>query len=91
VRREDVPEEVVAAEREVLRGQAEATGKPPQVIEKIVDGRLEKFYGETVLMEQPFIRDPDMTVGELITSKIAVIKENIKIRRFVRYVRGEAI
>jgi len=91
VNRDDIPEEVIAEEREVLKSQAESTGKPPKVIEKIVEGRLEKFFSETVLKEQPFIKDPDMTVGQLITSKIAVLKENIQIRRFVRFVRGESI
>ena len=91
VAREDVPEETIAEEREVLKSQAEATGKPPKVIDKIVEGRLEKFFSETVLKEQPFIKDPDTTVGQLITSKISVLKENIQIRRFARFVRGQSI
>jgi elongation factor Ts len=89
--RDEVPEDVLAKERDVLTSQAEQSGKPPQVIEKIVAGRLGKFFSETVLLEQPFIKDPDMTVEQLITSKIALLKENIQIRRFVRYVRGEPL
>ena len=78
-------------EREILKGQAEQSGKPAQVIEKIVEGRLNKYFSERVLLEQPFIKDPDITVQEFITSKIAVLKENIQVRRFVRYERGEQI
>jgi elongation factor Ts len=89
--REEVPEEELAKERDVLTAQAEQSGKPPQVIQKIVEGRLGKFFSETVLLEQPFIKDPDMTVGQYITSKIAVLKENIQVRRFVRYVQGESL
>lgn len=91
VSREEVPEDVLTAEKAVLRSQAEQSGKPPQVIDKIVEGRLGKFFSETVLLEQPFIKDPEMTVHQYITSKIAVLKENIQVRRFVRYVRGELI
>jgi elongation factor Ts len=91
VKREDVPEEMLAKEREILKGQAEQSGKPAQVIEKIVEGRLNKYFSERVLLEQPFIKDPDITVQEFITSKIAVLKENIQVRRFMRYERGEQI
>ena len=82
---------ILAKERDVLTAQAEQSGKPPQVIQKIVEGRLGKFFSETVLLEQPFIKDPDMTVEQYITSKVAVLKENIQVRRFVRYVQGEPI
>jgi len=91
VRREEVPAEVVAHEREVLRAQAMNEGKPAHIAEKMVEGRLEKFYKENCLMEQPFIRDPDTTVTQLITAKIAKIGENISVRRFVRYQLGEGI
>jgi elongation factor Ts len=91
VRREDVPEEVLAQEKEILKSQAEQSGKPANVIDKIVEGRLNKFFAERVLLEQPFIKDADMTVQELITSKIAVLKENIQVRRFTRYERGESM
>lgn len=91
VRREDVPEDVLANEKDILKGQAEQSGKPANVVDKIVEGRLNKFFSEKVLMEQPCIKDSDMTVQELITSKIAVLKENIQVRRFTRYERGEAV
>jgi elongation factor Ts len=91
VRREDVPEDVLAGEREILKSQAEQSGKPASVMDKIVEGRLNKYFSERVLMEQPFIKDSDMTVQEYITSKIAVLKENIQVRRFTRYERGETV
>ena len=91
VRREEVPEETLDKEREILKSQAEQSGKPAQVIEKIVEGRLNKYFSERVLLEQPFIKDPDVTVQEYITSKISVLKENIQVRRFMRYERGEPI
>lgn len=91
VRREDVPAEVLEKERDILKSQAEHSGKPANVIEKIVEGRLAKFFSERVLLEQPFIRDPELTVFEHITAKIAVLKENIQIRRFTRYERGESV
>lgn len=91
VRREDVPEEVLAKEREILKSQAEGSGKPAQVIEKIVEGKLGKFYSETVLLEQPFIKNPDISVQQHVTSLISVLKENIQVRRFARFERGEPI
>ncbi len=91
VKREDVPEEILDKEREILKSQAEQSGKPAQVIEKIVEGRLNKYFSERVLLEQPFVKDPDVTVQEHITSKIAVLKENIQVRRFMRYERGEQL
>ena len=91
VRREDVPKDALDKEREILTSQAEASGKPASVIEKIVEGRLSKFYSENVLLEQAFIKNPDQTVEELLKSRIAVLKENIQIRRFVRFERGEAL
>ena len=91
VRREDVPADALAKEREILESQAEASGKPANVIEKIVEGRLSKFYSENVLLEQAFIKNPDQTVEEFLKSRIAVLKENIQVRRFVRFERGEAL
>ena len=91
VRREDVPKDALDKERDILRSQAEGTGKPPNVIEKIVEGKLSKFYSENVLLEQPYIKNPDQTVEEYMKSKIAVLKENIQVRRFVRFERGESI
>ena len=90
VRREDVPKDALDKERDILRSQAEGTGKPPNVIEKIVEGKLSKFYSENVLLEQPYIKNPDQTVEEYMKSKIAVLKENIQVRRFVRFERGES-
>ena len=91
VRREDVPQEVIEKEREILRAQALNEGKPANVVEKMVEGRLEKFFKEVCLLEQPFIKNPDITVKELLTEKIAKIGENINIRRFVRFELGEGL
>ncbi len=91
VRREEVPEEVVAKEREILKSQAEASGKPPEVVDKIVEGKLGKFYSEAVFLEQPFIKNPETTVQQHIASVIAVLKENIQVRRFERFERGEPV
>ncbi len=91
VRREEVPAEAVEHEKEVLKAQAMNEGKPANIAEKMVTGRLEKFYKDACLMEQPFIKDPDKTVTQLINEKIAKIGENISIRRFVRYQLGEGL
>ncbi len=95
VRREDVPDDVLNKEREILREQLKNdpknAGKPEEVLSKIIEGRLNKFYEENVLLDQPFVKDPSKTVGELIIEKIASIKENISIRRFTRYKMGEGI
>jgi elongation factor Ts len=91
VRREEVPAEAIAHEREVLRAQAMNEGKPAHIAEKMVEGRLEKYYKENCLMEQAFIKDPDTTVTQLINAKIAKIGENISVRRFVRFQLGEGI
>lgn len=89
IRREDVPEEEVEKEAAILRNQALAEGKPEKVIEKIVSGRLEKFYQEVCLLEQPYIRDAEKTVKDLINEYIAKLGENIVVRRFVRFRLGE--
>jgi elongation factor Ts len=91
VRREEVPVEVVEKEKEILRAQALNEGKPEKIVEKMVEGRLEKFYKEVCLLEQPYIKDPDKTVKDLLTEKIAVIGENINIRRFARFEKGEGL
>ena len=91
VRREEVDTKELDHEREVLREQALQEGKPEKIVEKMVEGRIEKYYKEVCLMEQPFIKDPDQTVSDLVKSKIAKIGENISIRRFVRYQLGEGI
>ncbi len=89
VRREEVPAEVIESERAIYRTQAASSGKPPQVVEKIVEGKLEKFFADTCLLEQPFIKDPDRTVGQLVTEAISRIGENIVVRRFARFQLGE--
>ncbi len=91
VRREEVPASVVEEEKEILKAQALEEGKPEAIVEKIVEGRLNKFYEEICLLDQPFVKDPDKTVGELLVELIAKIGENIVIRRFVRFERGEGI
>ena len=88
--REDVPAEIIERELESYRQQARDEGKPEHVIDRIAQGRLEKYMSEVVLLEQPFIKDPDRTVQELITDKIAELKENIVLRRFCRFALGEA-
>lgn len=87
--REHVPAEVIEKERQILRTQAIESGKPEKVIDRIVEGRVEKFFSEVCLLDQPFIRDADMTVRELLNSAVSKIGENISIRRFVRYQLGE--
>ncbi|MBX6352319.1 MAG: translation elongation factor Ts [Thermoflavifilum sp.] len=91
VRRDEVPAEVVEKERSILRQQTLNEGKPEHIVDKIVEGRLEKFFREVCLLEQPFVKDPDKTVEDVLKEKIAHIGENIAIRRFVRYVLGEGI
>lgn len=91
VNREDVPESVIEHEKSVLRAQALEEGKPEKVVDKMVEGRIEKFYKESCLLEQPFIKDPDKTVQELVHEMVARIGENINVRRFVRYEVGEGI
>ena len=91
VSRDEVPEEIVNHEKEVLTQQALNEGKPQNIAEKMVEGRIEKFYKEIVLLEQPFIKDPDKTIETLLKEKIAKIGENIKIRRFVRFEVGEGL
>jgi elongation factor Ts len=89
VRREEVTSEMLEKEREIYRAQALATGKPEQVVEKIVTGKMEKFYEENCLYEQHFIKDESVTIGEKITQAIANLGENISIRRFARFKVGE--
>ena len=91
VRKEEVPADVLEKEKEILKAQARNEGKPEKIIEKMVEGRIEKFYREVCLMEQGWIKDPDKTIKQLLTERIAAIGENINIRRFVRYERGEGI
>jgi elongation factor Ts len=90
IRKEDVTAEALAKEQEVARARALAEGKPEKIIDKIVEGRLTKFYEEVCLLEQPFVKDNTVTIGQLITSKIAKLGENIAINRFVRFKVGES-
>jgi elongation factor Ts len=89
VRREDVPQDVVDKELVIYRGQAKELGKPEAAWQKIASGKLEKFYQDTCLLEQPFIKDPNVKIGDILTQKIATIGENIGVRRFTRYQLGE--
>lgn len=91
VRKEEVPADVIGKEKEILKAQALNEGKPEKIVEKMVEGRIEKFYKEICLLEQPFVKDPDKTIQQLMTEKIATIGENISIRRFVRFERGEGL
>jgi elongation factor Ts len=85
VRREDVPTERVEREREILKSQTEGQGKPAAILDKIVTGKLEKFFAEICLLEQPYIRDDKTTVGDLVRQASAKTGENIQVRRFARY------
>jgi len=89
VDRDEVTEDVLNEEREIYRQQAAASGKPPAVVEKIVAGRMEKFYQEFCLMEQPFVRDPNLIVKDVIHNVIAKTGENIRVKRFARFVLGQ--
>jgi len=95
LKREDVPTDVLNKEREIetekLKSDQKNANKPADVMEKIIAGKVGKYYEENVLLDQPFVKDPSKTVGELVTGKIASIKENITIRRFTRYKMGEGI
>ncbi len=89
LQREDVPADLVAKEREIAGEQVK--GKPANIVDKIVDGKMEKFYADNCLVEQPFIKNPDITVRDLIKGKITELGENLIVRRFVRYAVGEEI
>jgi elongation factor Ts len=88
VRREDVPEAELAKEREIAAAQVQ--GKPPAAMQKIIEGKLEKYYSTVCLLDQPFVKQPEKTVKDMITEKIAKTGENIQVRRFVRYQLGVA-
>jgi elongation factor Ts len=89
VSREEIDQETLAQEREIFVKQAQKEGKPEKIIEKIVDGRMDKFYQEACLMEQQFIKDNDRTVTDVLTEAVAKLGENIKVRRFTRFRLGE--
>ena len=89
VSRDQVPSDTIKAERDIYRAQASGSGKPEQVIEKIVDGKLEKFFADSCLLEQAFIKDPQRTVTQLVSDVIAHLGENVIVRRFARFQLGE--
>jgi elongation factor Ts len=91
VRREEVPGDELEKEREILKAQALNEGKPEKIVEKMVEGRISKYYEEYCLLEQSFIKDPDKTISTLLNEKISAIGENISIRRFVRFELGEGL
>ncbi|MBQ6860561.1 MAG: translation elongation factor Ts [Clostridia bacterium] len=91
VRREDVPADVLEKEKEIMKNQAINEGKPEAVAEKIVAGKIDKYYADVCLLEQDFVKDPEKTVQQVLTEKISNIGENITIRRFVRFERGEGL
>lgn len=91
VSREEIPAEVIEEETRIESGKADLAGKPAEIVEKIVKGRVDKIMAAKVLLEQPFVKDPNVTIDELVKSKIAVIGEKISIRRFAKFVLGEGI
>jgi elongation factor Ts len=91
IRREEVTPEVLEREKAIFQDQALASGKPANVVEKIVAGKMEKYYSEFVLLEQPFVKNPDLTISQLIAERVAKIGENIQVRRFSRFKLGEGI
>jgi len=91
VRREEVQEAVIQREKEIYRAKARESGKPDNIIEKIIEGQINKFYAEICLIEQPFVKDPDKTIQTYLNETIATIGENISIRRFARFVLGEGL
>ena len=90
VKPEDVPAEDLESEKAILKAQAEQEGKPPHIAERIVEGRISKFYSETCLLQQPYIRDTDKTIETLVKDAIAQLGENIVVKRFVLYVLGQS-
>ncbi|HOK70718.1 MAG TPA: translation elongation factor Ts [Bacillota bacterium] len=91
VSRDEVPEDVIERERQIYRTQALNEGKPEKVADRIVEGKLEKFYQEVCLLDQPFIREPEKSVSDLVRETIGTLGENITVRRFARFERGEAL
>ena len=91
VRREDVSTQELEREQEIYRRQALDSGKPEKVVDKIVEGKMERYYSEVCLMEQAFVKDPDRKVGDIIRQAVARLGENIQVRRFVRYQVGEGV
>lgn len=89
--REEVPAENLEKEKEILRAQALNEGKPEKIVERMVEGRIDKYYKEVCLMDQPFVKDPDKSIKDLISDATVAIGEKISVRRFVRFERGEGI
>jgi elongation factor Ts len=90
IRPEDVPQDIIDKERDIYRAQAAEMGKPENVVEKIVEGKIQKFFKDNCLLNQAYVRDPDITISDLLNELIAKIGENITIKRFVRYQIGES-
>jgi elongation factor Ts len=90
IRPEDISQEIVNREKEIYQGQALEMGKPENVVPKIVEGKMNKFFKDNCLLNQPYVRDPDLSIGDLLNELIAKIGENISIRRFVRFQTGES-
>jgi len=91
IRREEIPEEVLERERAIYRTQAQEAGKPQKIIDKIVEGKMERFYSEVCLLEQTYVRDADLTIKEFLDAMIAKVGENVSIRRFARFQLGEKL
>jgi len=91
IRREEIPEEALERERAIYRTQAQEAGKPQKIIDKIVEGKMERFYSEVCLLEQTYVRDSDLTIKEFLDAMIAKVGENISIRRFARFQLGERL
>ena len=89
--RDEVPAEILDKEREILRAQALNEGKPEKIVDRMVEGRVEKYYKDNCLVDQPFVKDPNMTIAQYVTQRVQMTGENIKIRRFVRYEMGEGL
>ena len=91
VSREEVPAKEVEKERQIFRDQAKASGKPEKILDKIVDGKLDRFYSEHCLLDQPFVKDPDRSIKDVVNAAVLKLGENIQVRRFVRYGVGEGL
>ena len=91
MRREEVPADLVEREKDIYRAKARESGKPENIVEKIIEGQVNKFYADICLLEQPFVKDPDKTIQTYLNETIASIGENISIRRFARFVLGEGL
>ena len=91
IRREEVPADLIGKERDIFTNQAKESGKPDHIIDKIVDGKIDKYYKEICLLEQPYVKDADTSIAKLVTDTIAAIGENISIRRFARFKLGDGL